>query len=524
MKPSIWAIGFLLLFLAGFGLRAALVSLGPYHSDTLAYANCVKASVDQKRVVGLHGHGYPLTAILGAGFYQWTASWWGGDPVRAVNAFNVILSSAAFLPFFYIAAALLSRPGAAAASLLFLVNPLLLSVSEYGNSHAPALLFSLLSLCFLLSYQKSGRGGLFFLSGLFFGLAGAARIQDAVVLIVPWTYCFFAFPQAACCGTLPGAPGCKTAGRYLSGAGLAFGVILGFYGLLKTGRAAPIDARLLAFNIVEPYRDMASLYHLRLSLGYLVDIFSIPGLLAAALGLGSLFRSRRPLAIFLTLWFGVPFLLLGNHFMVTPRWLVPALIPVLLAEGELFARMFASAVRPVRLAAALLLVGLLTVSLARIIPVLWFRHIRALTPDYARWVGAVTEPDAVIVVGDDGPFISRYGNRQTLRQIVTDTTYFQKADTLRKELKDYKDRLTGYLNAGTPVYVTEIGLKSSNQGVFYFFMTKYFRVKYVGEAPFEVWHRSCLRQKILTIKLYKIERRNPPKKEKTNEDSADSQP
>ena len=525
MKPHPRTIWFFVLFLAGLCLRAALVSQGPYHSDTLSYANSVKSTVEQKRLVGMHGHGYPLTALLGAVFYKWTAPWWGGDPVRAINVLNVIWSAAAFFPFYYLAVAFLSRPGAAVASLLFIVNPLLLSVSVYGNSHAPALLFSLLSLCFLIAHKKSGQFGPLFWSSLFFGLTGAARIQDAVVLIAPWAYCFFSSRMLTSSSQSPESSTRNAAGVFLAVAGFATGIVLLFYIILKSGRtASPFDARLLTFNLIEPYAEIVSLYHLRMSLGYLIDIFSVPGIVAAVLGAVVLLYSNRSLAVFLLLWFLVPFAFFGNHFMVTPRWLVPAVIPVLLAETAFFLRMFFSSSRPVRGAAVLIFCGLLTLSLTQIVPVLWFRHRQAITPEYARWIGTVTEPDAVIIVGDDGPFIGWYGDRRTIRQIVTDTTYFQKADTLRRELKEYKRKLNDYLNKGTPVYITEIGLKSNNQGVFYLFLTKYFRLKYVGEAAFEVWHRSCLHQQILKIKLYQIEKQDPSKEGATHEDSADSQP
>ena len=102
-----------------------------------------------------------------------------------------------------------------------------------------------------------------------------------------------------------------------------------------------------------------------------------------------------------------------------------------------------------------------------------------------------------------------YSGRPNIRQIITDTEFFQTEADFITELKKYKKNLDDILAAGTPVYITEIGLLSNNTGFFQLFLKKYFDLTPVGAAPFEVWHRSCIKQTIISVKLYKITKKIP---------------
>ncbi len=503
-KP-LWLI---LLFFCSLLLRYSLVSKGPYHSDTIAFAYTIDNAAVKNAFPRLHGHGYPFTAVLGVASYKIASLFNVSDPVRAVNLLSVLLSALCVFSFYSIAAGFLSETAAFMATAFFILNPVILSISEYGNSHAPALLLALVSLNFLMLYKKTVSIPYLLLSGFFFGLLGAARIQDAFVLTAPFCFCYFTvetcLPQEK---ISPPAPK-KKLFLFFCACVLAGLTITAFYLPLWMGRGPGYyNLRLLAFNVFEPFSDIATLYHIKLSSFYLSENFSLAGLVLSLFGVIYLYRQQKRSAQFLLLWFLVPFLFYGNHFMVTPRWLTPAVVPLIIFEAAAIDALFQVKRLYIKALTVIFLCFLLTYSLARIFPVLLFRHRNAVTVDYARWIESVTEEDALIIAGDDGVFIRYYTERDVLRQIVTDTSYFRAADTLLQELKDYKKRLEDMLILGRPVYVTEIGLKSNNQGLFHAFLTKFFRLKYVGESSFEVWHRACLWQRLLRVKLFKIELR-----------------
>ena len=70
---------------------------------------------------------------------------------------------------------------------------------------------------------------------------------------------------------------------------------------------------------------------------YLVGSLTWVGVLVALMGFLILLVEKRPLAIFLFLWFAVPVIFYGNlHTTYTPRFFALVLPPLLLCQGRFF--------------------------------------------------------------------------------------------------------------------------------------------------------------------------------------------
>ncbi|MBP7163935.1 MAG: glycosyltransferase family 39 protein [Candidatus Omnitrophica bacterium] len=481
----------------------ALISKGPYHVDCLGLAIAAEKSLASHQLHFMHGHGYPLISILGIIFFGIAKLLSVTDPVIAVNFMNVFFSSISLIPFFFFLKNLFDDKTAILSSLLLCVNPLFLSTSIYGNSHSPFLFFLFSALWLLTVYFKACSAKPLFLAAFFFGLAGAARIQDMAVMVPSIGFLSFilarrpppARAQEQRLGFLK---------PFMSATLIGLATVTVFYLLVFTRKDMnSFDKSFFQYRLLDPFSGLISEY-LKISFGYLIADFSSWSLLPIIGGLAVLAFEHRGKFGFLLLWFLVPFLAFGNSFFITPRFLLTGFVALIISQGYLFSKLIWNRPKALDIAGKIMFLLLIVLSYHRIYPTLSFRHRHDLIPEYGRWIARVTEPNAKIIVGDEGAFIRRYGRRETIHQIVTDTTYYQKHESLKEELREYKKNLDALLDQGTPVYITEIGLLSNNVGLFYFFLTKYYTLTYKGTAPFEVWHRRCLNHLVIKIKLYQI--------------------
>lgn len=484
------------LFLLSFFIRFSLISKGPYHTDSLTFALTVEQNVTTHKIHFMHLHGYPFTTVFGTFFFFLLKAFGINDPVFSINLLSV-LCGAFSVPLLYAVGKKLFNPlTGLIAAFLFSVTPIFLSTSIYGNSHTFFLLLALITLNLLLMHKQRKRHHLLFGAAVFWGLAGAARVQDMGLLSVAMGFLFFMN------NPLPPSKKWQQLGLLMMASGA---IVVLFYipiFLQKTG--TKLDFQLVRYVVIDPISDVFPPYYLGITLRTLTKNFSFLGIAIILAGLFLLLKSNRDKATFLLLWFFVPMLIYGNHFMTTPRWLLATTASLAFFQGYCLEKLITSANKRVHIFGTLVFFSLCSGPLLSIYPTLLFRHQHALTVDFARWVAIKTEPQAVIIVGDEGRFIRHYGNRATLFQISTDTDYFQGDNPLNRVATEYKENLDRLLANGTPVYVTEIGLFANNTGFFSSFLTKYFHLHLVGQAPLEAWHRSCIDQTILPIKLYKI--------------------
>ncbi|MBZ0165769.1 MAG: glycosyltransferase family 39 protein, partial [Candidatus Omnitrophica bacterium] len=178
-----------LIFALGLGLRWSLVSVGPYHSDCLLLAVQSQKIILTGKMHYLQSSGLPLTALTGALFVAiFNAAEDLDRAVRAVNMMSVVFGSLSIWLVYWCAARMRDNATALLAALFCAINPFLIGMATFGNSHVLALFFLLASLCFLQLYADSGRRLDLIWAGCALGATGASRVQDLVAMAIPMTF------------------------------------------------------------------------------------------------------------------------------------------------------------------------------------------------------------------------------------------------------------------------------------------------------------------------------------------------
>ncbi len=228
---------------------------------------------------------------------------------------------------------------------------------------------------------------------------------------------------------------------------------------------------------------------------------SLLGFYFSIVGLISLLRNHIKILLFCLLWIIVPLFFYGNIYSITARFFVVLLPPFFILEGCAFSRLI-SVNRLFRLITAILFLSIVYSNIYMIGKPLLSRHTQALLPDFATWVGEVTEPNALIISGDDGAFFEYYAHRHCLnkpRQVF---------DIDGQTLQAFKKDLDDHLNQNIPVYITSVGLYAYDPERKISTMIKEnYDLEFIGQLPYEDWHRDALRQLILDVNLFKINKK-----------------
>lgn len=483
-------------------LRLSVISRGPFNGDSLSLAIQAERTLQLLQPQYVFGTGYPLTVLLGALFLALTQLAGNTDPVLAVNLMSVVLSSITVSVHYLVVQKLLGRPAAIYSALLLSVFPVFLGLSTYGMSHVPSLLFLHLGLLSLLLYRETRAIRDIAISAFWLGCMGASRIQEFALMTAPVSILLGALVSRD-----GGQRQAKSLFRQfardllLLGAGSGVTALLfhlplfilsaqnGYFGQLKRYWTASTTPNFLGF--LSP----------ALGDSFRVIFFSMTpfGVIAALLGFLLLLKKNRLLAVFLGAWFFWPLLFLGNLAMTTPRFILIAIIPLMICAGAFFSHLKSFPSVRFRLLTHFAFALIVVTMFVNIHPILRFRHRHALLPDFARFVGKRTEPAAKIICGDEFPFIIYYGRRDMLRR-PNDPFRITPAD-----LKNFQAQLDGLLQNGVPVYITSSGLLSYDPGQqFSRFMKSRYRLEYQGETLSEDWHQDATRLRIGVEKLYRV--------------------
>ncbi len=481
-----------LLFLAGFLLRLALISKGPYHLDCFDLAMKSQATLETLRLHYLYGSGYPFAVVLGAFFILILKPFGITDPVTAVNFMSVVSGALCVPALYLVGKKLLNEKTALFAAVMFSVLPVFLGVSVYGKNHAPAILLLLMTVYYFLLYEESGKRHYLLFSAVAAGLLGATRIQD-LALMVP-ALCFLFFRQA-------GGNVWKTRLKDI----VIFGGITGFI-------VAVLHLPLLLSG--EHYGSQMGEFWQRgliknflgfneASLSWTIFLternFTWGGLLVALIGLALIARENRKVFFFLILWFFLPLAFYANLSSTVERFLIISYVPLVLGQGFLFERLLrlGRVLKVTAVSFFLFIMGLLVLD---IFPVLWTRHQHDYLTGFARWVGEKTPPDAVIITGDETVIVRHYARRETIPQLISILDPITEEQFAR-----YKQTVDDLLNKGSPVYITDLGLWSNNPDMaFRDFLERNYALVLVGKETFEDWHQGETFQMIYPVHLFRI--------------------
>ncbi len=483
-----YTIPFILFFLSLL-LRLHLISKGPFHLDCLNLAINAEKTLDTFQLHYLFGPGYPLTVILGSFFIFLTRLFSIDDPVFSVNLMSVVLSALS-IPLFYFIAKKLSDPfSALLGAVTFSISPIFLGLSVYGKSHTPSLFLLFLCILCLIYYFENRNKRLLLWGSIFFGLMGAARVQDMILMIIPlaslflllkkdkihWKHLLQFFAIAFVIAALFHAPYLLTKSRNL------------FYGQFSTFWESGLKQNFMGF--LSPI--------LFISLTYLTETTTLVGLIFSCLGFIILFKTNYKLSLFLLLWTIVPLLFYGNLITSAPRFLAIILPPLFIAQGMFYKKMTEFSFFT-KLPAYVCYLAIFLYLFSSAHPILYIRNQNAILPEFVRWVTDSTEENAKIIITDNSKFYSYYGNRAVLGRPL--------AYTIKEHmLDDFKKSVDENLESNIPVYITALSLSSYDlEHKFSNFVKEHYNLNYVGEQISEGWYKGAYHNLIYTNNLYRL--------------------
>ena len=487
----------LALFSLSFALRLSLISKGVYHNDCLCLVMQSLETVRTHTIHYLHGHGHPLTAIMGALSVKLMPLFACDDPVLAVNMMSVVLSSLTVPIIYLFAKKLFDQPTGFLSAVLFSLNPIFLSISVYGNSHTIVILFVSLGVYFLISHLKNRKNIHVWGAAIFFGLAAAARIQDLLIIAVPLSVLYFLGLDKDT-GKDPQDPPAKKVRIYFAALILIMFIAAMFYWpVLNSQKAESVDGfmRRIIFSTygyrIEPFFTYG--------FGYLLTSSSYIGIGTALAGLLGMARKRPKTACSLLLWFAFPFCVFSMMNVVTPRYFSIAMIPWSICQAYILNILLKQPKPWFRYTAIGVFLLNCSVMMYAIATPLMFRHQYALTDDFGRWIARITPPSAEIISMDEFLFVQYYGQRTLLGRPI-----FQYDDSL-KELKAFKEKLDEKLDSRVPVYITTFGLVTYDVSqTFINFMNNNYTLVPVGTHWVEDWHPGELEDMIIECVLYRV--------------------
>ncbi len=488
-----WIIPSLLL-LFSFLLRLALISKGPYHVDCLTLSINAQQTLANHQLQYQFGTGYPLTILIGSFFIGLSHLFSIYDAVFAVNLMSVIFSSLSVLIFYLLVQNLVNIRTAFYSALLLSLHPIFLSLSVYGNSHIVSTFFLLCSF-YVLTHSRPKFSQLFF--AVFLGLMGAARLQDMILMILPISI-FWIFWYK---NILP------TFGRRIfaltlciSGAFLIAGLFHIPYLLNSTHLQYSSQFKIFwTIGLTKNFLGFFSPYLIR-SLKIIGFSTTLSSMLIAWFGLTKMLKEKLPLAILVITWFSIPLLFYGNLLTSVPRFFLISIPPLCLAFGYGIDRLLCTKkfIAQLSLATICVLIILLP-NVINIFPILLFRHTHSLLPDWAHYVKNHTEPNAMIISGDDEAFLNHYGHRQTLGRPKKMGFYRE------KDLSSFKKTLDNHLAENVPVYITSTGLYTYDQsGAFSSYIKTHYQLEYRGQRISEDWHNGELFLEKVAESLFRI--------------------
>ncbi len=494
----------LFLFIISFFPKFSLMYKGPLHGDALNLAIQSKASLDTGQLIYQHGTGYPLATIISASFIWLAERFSIHAPVIAINFMNVFFSSLGTSLLFLFLQQIFDRKTAVFSCIIILLNPLLLHMSLYGHSQWLSLFFMIAGYLFFFRYLRCRGSHPLILSAICFGFNAAARLQDFLPCLIPVLFAFFFSPERdqKAAGLNPERNDQKTIGR---DAALFFIVFvlttLPFYipmfHKIYTGADAGYYHEYFGPWMMKSFHSF-SLIHLRNQMVYLFKINSLPGSLAALIGLGILFKKRPRLGIVFCLQIFIPILIGAGLLFSKPRHFLPSLLFFTVLTGYFLGHFLNKKPWLNRSVATAVFIAL-GINLSWAYPYIQLNHNHDFLGGYYRWISTITEPNACIMV--HSPFrllVKHYANRQPLPIPVSKR--LSPADKHRLQVS-----LDKKLNNHIPVYIPLLGLHGHLKGFgFEDFLLQNYTLVFVGENLISDWHVETIKPNVFNNPLYRI--------------------
>ncbi len=475
------------LFLFSFIIHILLKNGGLYHFDSAYDTITVERAITNKTMVYSYGWGAPGMVVLVGAFYAVHKIFLGANSAEFSYFLVNFLTSSLAVVVLYLFAKKITKDKfiSFVSALLFSVTPIWLSVTTYPKTHAISVFVALLAgLLMLIGIEKNSNKYFIGASALI-GYAISIRPFDAFFLLpfgLLYLYNAVDFSEKK----LKLHKQYFTWQRILS---IAAPIVIVWYVLFLPkfiqvgGMSKFFD--LLAYEQRQGWQGLFS-PQAKISLSYVTRSIGWLGWLAAALGLFYLYlKKQKYLILVLLSWFAVFFFYLGNLLPTEARFILPAIIPLIILIAMGCKLVHANN----KYAGIALAAVIFILTFSSVYPTLKDRHDYSGTREFAEWIKEVTEPNALIASSDEYLFVNRYGNRSTF--------YF--GGEKDEKILFIKEKL----EKGNPVYAMETS---------FYFMTPYerdeipkqFNFALVGEKQNEVYQFSELDRRIYSEKLFRI--------------------
>ncbi|MCX6707253.1 MAG: glycosyltransferase family 39 protein [Candidatus Woesearchaeota archaeon] len=472
------------LFIFSLAIHIMFKATGLFHFDSVFDTIMVERSIASWTLNYSYGWGAPGMIIIVGFFYLIDHLLTGAMSAERAYFIVTFLSAALSSVVMYLLVKKFSNKFVAvSSSLLFSVSALWLTSTTYPKTHSLGILFSLLSGLLLLSAAEKKSVKMMIWAGISAGIAMSIRPIDGGFIMIPLLMIYL-HPKIK--GGQIVLDKEKMNLKNMAALAIpAFLVLLALFipRIMSAGGVGAVLAQLGG----ETRGGWMGFYSAQLpqSLGFMTTTVTYFGWAAVAIGILYLIKKREAyLLSSISVWFLIFFLYIGNLAVVDSRFLIPAIPPlcILMAFGADF-------IYEKHSIAGILVVILLAILMFSVgYPLIKARHEYSGQKEFAEFVEASTQPNSLIMTGDDYVFINRYGHRQNL--------YFGNQE------KTMNIILANLLN-GTHVYAVESSFPFMSQYE-RDTLSKYFLIGYVGDAENEVYQFSALELKRYREKLFEI--------------------
>lgn len=373
-------------------------------------------------------------------------------------------------------------------SLLLSFTPFYFSPNTYGKEHGASIFFFLLSLYLLLKGKNKNSPVLLGMGSLL--IAFCVTIRESILVVMPLFFLLYFSPTISPRLFKIHFSKRLFRPRLLLAIILPFCIVFSFvwFTYLKSESYNAIFLRNYCSN------EFLGIFSPMLS-NAIQDLFlSLPAILIIPLAFCGAIKMAKEqnlfIPIFLFIWF-LSILYFGNTSSYGPRYLDVVIIPI-----YIFAAYFLSRLYKKNKFISIAIVSYCMLSmLIFMYPMLSFRHRYNGEKEFALYVKEKTDPNAIIIAMDDGPFIEYYANRKFIGHPIGDR---QKIDLL---VKDIKERL----NTNARVYLIDSAFSYDPKGLFRAAILSNFNLILIGRKLAEDYHRPELKFQTCQEGIYRLE-------------------
>ena len=504
----------ILLFIFAIVLYLMLKNGGLWHFDSYADAVTVEQMLETKKLEYSYGYGAPGAIVTIFPFYYIDHLITGQKYAeRAYFFVNFLTATLGIILLYFICMRLFRNKFiATAASLFLLATPIFFSATSYPKTHSISVLYGLLGGWLLLKatdYEKNHEDTkehkdsdnkkskwmnylLIGLSGFAFSLNIAIR-PDGIFYLIPFCLLYLS-PKISMKKLSFAIPKNRfTIKKILLFIFCLFIIwFLLFLPKIQENGFAELNPS------TETRGGWQGFFsdNLKPSFGHLTISITWLGWFTALIGLWYCWKKELYLeGAFLVLFFVETFFFYGNLAVIHARFLIPALIPlvVLMALG-------CYVVYYNKKSLGILLVAILVVWMfATIYPIVKSRHDYSGTKEFGKWVGEVTEDNAVVMTNDLGFFVQRYGNRKII---------FHPRSADSKEIEGFMRELRDYSSNNISIYATREGFAIDPGELVQKALLQEYDVLFVGQKTTEWYGDGTLKLALYDEPLLKLVPKN----------------